>query len=56
MRRFYSVSMNSERQSEISLEEVEDYDNEGDLYSDDDWEEGYSDDEDEEPEEREYCD
>lgn len=56
MRRFYSLSMNSERKSEISSEEIEDFDtdNEGDLYYDDDLEEDeYGDDE---PEEREYCD
>ena len=50
MRRFFSLSMNGERKSDISIEELEDndIDNEGDLY--------YEEYEDDEPQEREYCD
>lgn len=47
---FSRLDMNSERKTEISLEEIED----NDIYSDESWgEEEY---EDEEPQEREYCD
>jgi hypothetical protein len=53
--------MNYERRSEISPDEIDDFDTdtEGELSSEDDWtEEEYDEDEswDDEPEEREYCD
>lgn len=53
MRDIYSLNMDSERKSEISPEELED--DEDDLfYSDEEWDEDCY--EDDEPEEREYCD
>lgn len=60
MRGFSSMRMHYERRSEISSDEIEDFDTdgEGDLYSEDEWDEEHDDDEywDDEPEEREYCD
>ena len=62
MCRFSGLSLNYERRSEISSDEIDDLDTEteGDLPTKDVWEENYDEDEDEywddEPEEREYCD
>ncbi len=58
MRRFPSLSMNSERKTQINPEELEDddFDDENDFFHpEDDWDED-SFDEDDDAYEREYCD
>jgi len=54
------MRMHYERRSEISSDEIEDFDTdgEGDLYSEDEWDDEHDDDDywDDEPKEREYCD